>query len=64
MSEKVVPLFSGCNKSVCFIPPPPPRRVNYLDFATQEEKTEGRGRRKRKLSTHTVPAVTESGTVF
>lgn len=27
----------------------------------QEEKTEGRGRRKRKLSTHKVAAVKESG---
>lgn len=29
----------------------------------QEEKTEGRGRRKRKLSSQRVPAVKESGTV-
>lgn len=39
----------------------PPALCLLTLSVVQEEKTEGRGRRKRKLSTHKVAAVKESG---
>lgn len=59
LSEKVNAVLLCCSKCGCLCLAPIICVNGYV--VMQEEKTEGRGRRKRKLSSQRAPAVKESG---